>query len=66
MDVQRVRLVLGDSKGPALTDKRKTLNDYSKCLLNKLSSIKPKLKQSPFPVAAFVIGVFIYRHNLMI
>ena len=30
MDVQRVRLVLGDAKGPALTEKRKTLNDYSK------------------------------------
>ncbi len=28
--VDRVRLQLDDSKGPALADKRKTLGDYSK------------------------------------
>ena len=37
MAVERVRLQLGDSKGPALADKRKTLNDYSKSYF--LSSI---------------------------
>ena len=30
MDVQRVRLLLGDNKGPALLEKKKTLHDLSK------------------------------------
>ena len=30
LDVNRVRLILNDSKGAPLADKRKTLNDYSK------------------------------------
>lgn len=30
MDVQRVRLLLGDNKGPALLEKKKTLQDLSK------------------------------------
>lgn len=29
MDVQRVRLLLGDNKGPALLEKKKTLHDLS-------------------------------------
>lgn len=27
--VHRIRLTVGDARGPALTDKRKTLHDYS-------------------------------------
>lgn len=40
LDVNRVRLVMGDSKGPALIDKKKTLNDYSKCNNDALLFLK--------------------------
>jgi len=52
MDVQRVRLVLGNDKGPALVEKRKTLNDYSKfqlcrvhvvCMFNTFKIIESSL-----------------------
>jgi hypothetical protein len=34
MDVNRVRLILNDANGVAMTDKRKTLDQYSKSIID--------------------------------